>query len=71
MLFRSSSIVALDYAIAQRILPRIAGSGKTYGEQLKEIAKLCSDNNLRFSSDILNEIIQKGEDSMQYYQYFA
>lgn len=66
-----SSIVALDYAIAQRILPRIAGSGKTYGEQLKEIAKLCSDNNLRFSSDILNEIIQKGEDSMQYYQYFA
>lgn len=65
------TIVALDYAIAQRILPHINGSGKKYEEKLNAILKLCNDKNLRHSAAILSEIIQKGEDSMSYYQYFA
>ena len=66
-----SSIVALDYAISQRILPHVNGSGEQYGNNLRTLANLCSDTNLRLSAEILTEIIQRGEDTMQYYQYFA
>lgn len=66
-----ASIVALDYAVAQRILPHIDGSGEKYGEQLKEIHKFCSDKNLRISAEILSDIVKNGENSMQYFQFFA
>lgn len=66
-----ASIVALDFAVAQRILPHIDGSGEKFGEELKKLAKLCKDRNLRMSAEILEEIIQRGEDTMQYYQFFA
>ncbi len=66
-----ASIVALDYAIAQRILPHISGSGNVFGDALRTLAKLCNDRNLRISADVINEIIRKGDDNMSYYQYFA
>lgn len=66
-----ASIVALDYAVAQRILPHIDGSGEKYGDRLKEILKFCSDKNLRISAEILSDIVKNGEDSMQYFQFFA
>lgn len=66
-----ASIVALDYAIAQRILPHINGNGEKYGERLKDIQKFCSEKNLRISAEIISDIIKSGEDSMQYFQFFA
>lgn len=66
-----ASILALDYAIAQRILPHIDGSGVKFGEQLTEIQRYCSSENLRISAEILQEIIHTGADSMQYYHFFA
>lgn len=66
-----ASIAALDYAVAQRILPHIDGSGTSYGDQLIEIQRFCSEKNLRISADILQEIIHTGADSMQYYHFFA
>lgn len=66
-----ASIAALDYAVAQRILPHIDGSGEKYGDRLKDIHKFCSENNLRMSAEILSDIIKNGEDSMQYFQFFA
>lgn len=66
-----ASILALDYAIAQRILPHIDGSGAKFGEQLAEIQQYCSSENLRISAEILQEIIHTGADSMQYYHFFA
>lgn len=75
-LFESSaetdaSIFALDYAVAQRILPHIEGSGAKFGEQLTELQQFCSINNLRISAEILQEIVHTGADSMQYYHFFA
>lgn len=75
-LFESSadtdaSISALDYAVAQRILPHIDGSGAKFGERLAEIQQFCRDKNLRISAEVLHEIIQTGADSMQYYHFFA
>lgn len=66
-----ASIVALDYAISQRILPHINGSGEQFSEALKTLSKLCSEKNLRLSADALSEIIRKGDEMMFYYQYFA
>ena len=65
------SLVALDYAIAQKILPHINGSGEKFGESLKQILGFLNEKNLRYSSEILAEIIQKGDDMMSYYQFFA
>ena len=65
------SLVALDYAIAQKILPHINGSGEKFGESLKQILSFLNEKNLRYSSEILAEIIQKGDDIMSYYQFFA
>ena len=65
------TIVALDYAVAQRILPHVDGSGKAFQDKLESILKLCSEKNLRHSASILSEIIQKGKDSMSYFQFFS
>lgn len=65
------SLVALDYAIAQKILPHINGSGEKISESLKQILNFLNEKNLRYSSEILTEIIQKGDDMMSYYQFFA
>ncbi|MBR1398463.1 MAG: hypothetical protein IJ563_13175, partial [Selenomonadaceae bacterium] len=65
-----ASISALDYAIAQKILPNINASGQQFGEMLNELKNICDRNNLILSSDILNEIINKGNNNMFYYQYF-
>lgn len=66
-----ASIAALDFAIAQRVLPHINGNGQTYKEKLEKMQEFCSQKNLQMSSEILKEIIQKGLESMQYFQYFA
>lgn len=66
-----ASIVALDYAVSQRILPHINGSGDKYGERLKDLQKFCSEKNLTMSADALAEIIQSGDETMKYYQFFA
>ena len=66
-----ASIVALDYAVAQRILPHINGSGEKYRDRLKEIKDFCGDKNLRISAEVISEIIKAGEDSMYYFQFFA
>lgn len=66
-----ASIVALDYAIAQRILPHIDGNGEDFGKMLNEVSDICSKQNLRLSAEILNDIVQKGNKAMYYYQYFA
>ena len=77
MLFRSESesgndttIIALDYAVAQKLLPKINGSGKAYRDFLDKFKELCEKNNLEKSRTILANIIKRGEASMSYYQYF-
>lgn len=68
---RLASIVALDYAVAQRMLPHINGSGEKYRDQLKAIKDFCAEHNLRLSSDIIAETIARGEESMFYFQFFS
>ncbi len=65
------AIDALDYAVSQKILPHIDGSGEEYSKALSAIASYCQEKNMRMSAEILNDIISKGNDTMFYYQFFA
>lgn len=64
------TIIALDYAVAQKLLPKISGSGKAYRDFLDKFQELCAKNNLENSRAMLVNIIKRGEASMNYYQYF-
>ncbi len=65
-------LTALDYAVAQRILPHIGGSGERYGSSLKRLKDYCAVNNLLHSYDILCDILDRSEDEgMNYYKFFG
>lgn len=63
--------IALDYAIAQRILPKIGGNGEGFEKWLKEFSSLCSSNGLNTSAAIVKDIIERGNQQMKYYQFFC
>lgn len=63
--------IALDYAIAQRILPKIGGKGEEFEKWLKEFSSLCSSNGLNTSAAIVKDIIERGNQQMKYYQFFC
>ena len=63
--------IALDYAIAQRILPEIGGNGEEFEKWLKEFSSLCSSNGLNTSAAIVKDIIERGNQQMKYYQFFC
>ena len=66
-----AEIVALDYAVAQRILPKIAGNGENFENWLSEFRSLCSGYSLNMSAKILKDIIERGNQQMKYYQFFC
>lgn len=63
--------VALDYAIAQKVLPMINGFGDTYKDFLESLQLLCDKADMPLCNKIIQEIIVKGDNNMQYYQFFA
>jgi MoxR-like ATPase len=63
-------IIALDYAISQRILPRISGSGDEFEEWLNDLKVLCNNNGLIKSAGLIDEMIIRGNQQMNYYQFF-
>lgn len=68
---RDPSIIALDYAISQKILPKINGYGEEYCEWLKELMRKCEETYLIRAKEIIADIIEKGDANMSYYQFFA
>jgi len=65
-----ASIVALDYALAQKVLPKITGSGDGFGKWLEELQSICNSKNLSTSADIVKDIIDRGNRQMKYYHFF-
>lgn len=63
-------IVALDYAVAQRILPKIIGSGEEFEKWLEDLKSLCNNHGLNMCVRILKDIIERGNQQMKYYQFF-
>ena len=66
----SAASVALDYAVAQKILPKISGSGESFSEWLEDLRNICSSHNLNNSAGILRRMIDTGNKQMRYYQFF-
>lgn len=65
------SIIALDYAISQKILPQINGSGKAVLDGLMDLKAFAQDKNLNMTALQLDEIITRGENTMLFFQYFG
>ena len=62
---------AQDCAVAQRLLPKLSGSGEEYLAALKELQQLCRDSGLNKSAGLLEQIIRRGGDSaLSYYSFF-
>lgn len=66
-----SEIIALDYAVLQRLLPKINGSSSHYRAHLEAIRKLLEAFHLSMSLKKLEHIIAAGDGAMQYYQFFS
>ncbi len=67
--YMSSKEVALDYAISQKILPCISGSGKKYGDFLVGLMSICKENQLNRSANIISKIIERSEH--EFYGFFS
>lgn len=67
----SSEFIALDYAVAQKLLPKINGYGDDYEKFLKILEEKFNNNNMMKSQRIVNKILKKGATNMQYYQFFS
>lgn len=80
---RSPGMIALDYAIAQRILPKIAGNGEAFEQVLTGLLDICKGkgrdvdageggrDSLDLCAEILEDMIRRGNQQMKYYQFFA
>lgn len=64
------TIIALDYAISQKVLPKIIGSGENFGDWLKDLKDYCSGKNLMRSAEILEGMIRRGSMRMKYFDFF-
>ena len=62
---------ALDYAVAQRLLPKIQGSGAAFGQWLEGFKEICQQQHLPLSVQLLDDIIKRGNKNMKYYQFFC
>ena len=65
------SIVALDYAISQKILPKIQGQGEEYEKWLEDFRAILNSNDLNISAKIVKDITECGNQQMKYFQFFA
>ena len=67
---RSPETIALDFAISQKLLPKISGYGEEYESWLNEIADLFERETLIQSAEIVKDIIMKGNSKLKYYEFF-
>lgn len=74
---RYKDIIAVDYAISQRLLTKINGNGgkiisegRYYKDFLDDLYVYLKDKSLNISIKILEDIMKKGKNMMDYYQFF-
>lgn len=67
----AQEFIGLDYAVAQKLLPKINGQGEDYKKFLEKIKDFFENNNMIKCEKIVKKIISKGDNNMQYYQFFS
>lgn len=68
---RPTNTIALDFAILQKVLPKINGYGEDYRLWLEEFSEICKRSELDKTREAIKKIIKKGSANMEYYQFFA
>ena len=63
--FSNNAYVALDYSIAQKILPMINGYGEEYQDFLQKLLLECDQNTMPKCYEIIQTIKRKGDTNMQ------
>lgn len=61
----------LDYAVAQKILPTINGTGERYKQLIEELLKECNEQYMPLCSKHLQRIQRNGGADLGFYQFFA
>lgn len=67
----SSEIIAVDYAVMQRLLPKINGYMKLYKELFDKLINICSTNRLDMTKNALEEMKKNSSRNMGYCQYLS
>jgi MoxR-like ATPase len=68
----AQEFVTLDYAVSQKLLPKINGYGEKYKKNFLEVIENKFDqNNMMKCKYIVDDIIRNGDNNMQYYQFFS
>ena len=67
----STKYAPLDYAVAQKILPTINGSGERYRYLITELQKECSEQTMPLCAQHLKRIERTGGADLGFYQFFA
>ena len=65
-----SDIIALDYAISQKILPRLSGNGDTFEQWLVEFRDFSKKKYLNNTASIITRMLDIGNRQMKFYQFF-
>lgn len=68
-LYMSDTFAPLDYAIAQKILPTLSGSGERMKDCLIQLRHLC-DGKLPRTKALLVRMLEAGKQNMEMYQFF-
>lgn len=70
-IMEGNTYTALDYAVAQHIIPLISGRGETFENTLKQLKNDFNDKGMVKSEKLLSKIIEKGKDLKQFkYIYY-
>lgn len=67
---RHKTMVALDYAISQRLLPKINGSNDKYKSFLEELKNNFYEQNMEKCEKVIDDILSRESASLGYYQFF-
>ena len=66
---RPAWVVALDYACAERLLPRINGNGPRFREALEKLRRRLVEYDLTLSTKLLDNLLARGEMEMDFYRF--
>lgn len=69
---KDNELTALDYAVAQKILPMIDGQGEQFKKLITNLKDIMTEEKMPKCHEILIDIERKAENNgMEYYQFFA
>lgn len=66
-----NGFAALDYAVAQKVLPMLSGFGSEHRAFLQELNKVCDYHSMPLCNDMIMQVLDDAHSSMQYYRFMG